>query len=48
MTFRRKTSGEYEDGEKFTFEDEWNVKDMQHKMLDRAWTGSTEFYQELV
>ena len=46
LTYRRKTVGEYVDGEKFAFEDEWNTSDTQHKMLDRSWTGSTEFFEE--
>ena len=46
LTYGRRTVGEYVDGEKFTFEDEWSTSDAQHKMLDRAWTGSTEFFQE--
>ena len=46
FAIRRKTTGQFHDGEHFVFEDEWNVSDGQHKMLDRAWTGITEFQIE--
>ena len=46
FSIRRKTTGTFHDGDKFVFEDEWNVSDGQHKMLDRAWNGITEFYVE--
>ena len=46
LAVRRTTTGTFHDGEAFSFEDEWNVSDNQHKLLDRAWTGYTEFHIE--
>ena len=42
----RKTVGVFDDGEKFTHIDNWNATAMQHKVLDRSWTGYTEMYVE--
>ena len=46
LSYRRRTVGQFVDGERFNFEDEWNTADTQHKMLDRAWIGSTELFIE--
>ena len=44
---RRRTAGKFDDdGEIFTFEDEWSTKELRHKMLSRSWTGTTEFFVE--
>ena len=42
----RRTVGEFDDGEKFEHLDNWNVKDMRHKVLYRSWTGYTEIYTD--
>ena len=46
LAIRRTTTGTFHDGEKFIFDDEWDVGNNQHKLLDRAWIGLTEFYVE--
>ena len=41
---RRRTVGQFESGETFKIEDEWNTDETRHKMLEQGWTGYTEFY----
>ena len=41
---RRRTVGKFDSGETFKIDDEWNTEETRHKMLERSWTGYTEFY----
>ena len=44
LGMRRRTVGQFESGETFKIEDEWNTDETRHKMLEQGWTGYTEFY----
>ena len=39
----RRTTGEYENGERFEVTDDWTGAETGHRSLGRNWTGVTEF-----